>query len=143
MGVAYPTLMTAKAAKQRDEEAYFVWLTYWIVWAGLAVLEYSFMEWSLAATLPLYYEGKVFFILWLVLPRFQGAALLFDRLVLPALLRYEEDIDARISDVGKEVRHRASEAATVLAARAGEYLATQTKGGALLLLGSSSSSSSS
>lgn len=115
MGVVYPTLMSAKAAKQQDEEAYFMWMTYWVIWAALSMLEYTLLEYSLKLSLPFFYELKSCLILWLVLPRFQGAAVLFDNYVLPWLIKYEDDIDERITKASTEVRRRGSSVLNKLA----------------------------
>ncbi len=51
---------------------------------------------NLISWLPLYYEAKIAFVVWLTLPRFRGATILYDKVVHQYMLRYEPEIDAGI-----------------------------------------------
>ena len=92
---AYPILASAKAVVQEDRECCSEWTTYWVVWSVLSLFE-SCMEWWLVSWLPLYAEIKLLFICWLVLPRYQGAAVLYERVIEPYFLEYEEQLDEHI-----------------------------------------------
>jgi len=79
---------------------------------------------------PLYYEAKIVFIVWLTLPQFQvratcswlhfvrgcpmvliagvvhqGATVMYKKFIEPALENYEKDIDSGISAAGERVSH--------------------------------------
>ncbi|CAM9622802.1 unnamed protein product [Choristocarpus tenellus] len=69
LGYAYPALASAKAAVQEDETAFTQWMTYWVVISVFAVVE-TFLD-LFVSWLPLYFEAKIVFILWLTLPRYQ------------------------------------------------------------------------
>ncbi|KAK3378141.1 TB2/DP1, HVA22 family-domain-containing protein [Podospora didyma] len=61
------------------------WLTYWVVFALFTVIEslVSVVYWF-----PFYYTFKFVFLLWLSLPAFQGAELIFRSFLAPTLGRY-------------------------------------------------------
>ena len=51
--------------------------------------------------LPLYFEAKIVFILWLTLPRFKGATYLYEQVVAPYLSEYEGHIDHHLDNIGR------------------------------------------
>ncbi|KAM7221676.1 protein yop-1 [Rhypophila decipiens] len=61
------------------------WLTYWVVFAFFTVIEslVSVVYWF-----PFYYTFKFVFLLWLALPTFKGAELIFRSFLSPTLGRY-------------------------------------------------------
>ncbi|TGZ81097.1 hypothetical protein EX30DRAFT_341067 [Ascodesmis nigricans] len=64
------------AAKADDTQ----WLTYWVVFAFLNVVESAI---SVTYWLPFYYVFKFVFVLWLGLPQFGGAQIVFRSLLHP------------------------------------------------------------
>ncbi|KAI1772831.1 TB2/DP1, HVA22 family-domain-containing protein [Hypoxylon cercidicola] len=61
------------------------WLTYWVVFASFSVLESAL---SVVYWFPFYYTFKFVFLLWLSLPVFSGAQLIFRSFLQPMLGRY-------------------------------------------------------
>jgi receptor expression-enhancing protein 5/6 len=61
------------------------WLTYWVVFAFFTVTE-SFV--NVVYWFPFYYTFKFVFLLWLSLPVFKGADLIFRNFLSPTLGRY-------------------------------------------------------
>ncbi|KAL2266560.1 hypothetical protein VTJ83DRAFT_5912 [Remersonia thermophila] len=61
------------------------WLTYWVVFSFFTVLESII---SVVYWFPFYYTFKFIFLLWLSLPTFKGADLIFRSFLAPALSRY-------------------------------------------------------
>lgn len=61
------------------------WLTYWVVFAFFTVIEslVSVVYWF-----PFYYTFKFVFLLWLSLPAFKGAEIVFRSFLAPTLGRY-------------------------------------------------------
>lgn len=61
------------------------WLTYWVVFALFTVIEslVSVVYWF-----PFYYTFKFVFLLWLSLPAFKGADIIFRSFLSPTLGRY-------------------------------------------------------
>ncbi|KAI0533470.1 TB2/DP1, HVA22 family-domain-containing protein [Xylaria digitata] len=61
------------------------WLTYWVVFAFFSVIESII---SVVYWFPFYYTFKFVFLLWLSLPTFSGAQLIFRSFMQPMLGRY-------------------------------------------------------
>lgn len=61
------------------------WLTYWVVFSFLSVLESAFEP---TYWFPMYYMFKFVFVLWLALPQFGGAQILFRNGLYPLFARY-------------------------------------------------------
>ncbi|KAH8909015.1 hypothetical protein BR93DRAFT_521884 [Coniochaeta sp. PMI_546] len=61
------------------------WLTYWVVFALFTVIESLI---SVVYWFPFYYTFKFVFLLWLSLPAFKGADLIFRSFLSPTLGRY-------------------------------------------------------
>lgn len=96
LGLGYPMLASAKAAIQEDGDSFSSWIIYWLIYACLLGFEKGF-EW-LVSWIPFYAITKLAFISWLALPRFQGAARLYDGVVAGWFSRYESQIDEQLSD---------------------------------------------
>jgi len=69
-------------------------LAFWAVHGSFTFAEY-FVDW-LVWWLPLYYEAKILFLLWLVHGHFEGAVWIFDNLIVEALNQHQGDIDASL-----------------------------------------------
>jgi len=61
------------------------WLTYWVCFAFLSVLEAAI---DLTYWFPFYYLGKFAAVLWLALPQFGGAQILFRSILYPVFAKY-------------------------------------------------------
>ncbi|KAH7318736.1 Ca2+ permeable channel [Stachybotrys elegans] len=61
------------------------WLTYWVVFAFFTVAE-SFI--NIVYWFPFYFVFKFIFLLWLSLPPFRGAEIVFRSFLVPTLGRY-------------------------------------------------------
>lgn len=61
------------------------WLTYWVCFAFLTVLESAV---NLTYWFPFYYLFKFAFVMWLALPQFGGAQLLFRSALYPIFSKY-------------------------------------------------------
>lgn len=94
LGNFYAAYASYQAVKSRDPAEYKQWLTFWVVNACFIVTEY-FAD-SLVSWVPLYYELKIAFVVWLTLPQFSGATIIYDRVVKRYLEQYEEQIDAHL-----------------------------------------------
>jgi len=97
LGYFYPALASSKAAVQQDKAAYTQWMTYWVVFSVIGIFELIFDK--LSAWIPFYMELKSVFIIWLAMPRFQGASQIYLNWVEPYLTKYENKIDEHIEIV--------------------------------------------
>lgn len=91
IGNVYPAYATYKAVAQQQQPLQRKWVTYWIVYTLFSVVE-SLGE-GVLSWLPLYFEVKLLLILWLVLPSFDGASIMYSKLIVPFFTRYEQNID--------------------------------------------------
>lgn len=71
VGFIYPAYASYKALESKSPVAHAQWLTYWVVFSLFTVVEY-FADFVIS-WIPFYYLAKLAFVLWLQLPRFQGA----------------------------------------------------------------------
>ncbi|RVD85095.1 uncharacterized protein DFL_003426 [Arthrobotrys flagrans] len=82
---AYYSLQTLFTTQQADDTQSS--LTYWVCFSFLTVLESSF-DILYYSWFRLYYLFKFALILWLVLPQFNGAQILFRKALYPLFARY-------------------------------------------------------
>jgi receptor expression-enhancing protein 5/6 len=89
VGFLYPAYMSFKSMESHkgangaaDDSTQ--WLTYWVVFSSLALLESvaSF----LVSWIPMYYAVKTCFIIWLYYPRTLGAEVIYNQVVRPYVL---------------------------------------------------------
>ncbi|XP_057307338.1 receptor expression-enhancing protein 1-like isoform X2 [Hydractinia symbiolongicarpus] len=98
-GTLYPAYRSYKAIKNKDVKEYVKWMMYWIIFALFITCETFadiFISW-----LPLYYEIKIVFIIWLLSPATKGSSILYRKFVHPRLLKHERAIDKYISKAQK------------------------------------------
>ncbi|KAF7724143.1 ER membrane protein DP1/Yop1 [Apophysomyces ossiformis] len=103
---AYASFKAIETPSPDDDKQ---WLTYWTVIGFVQVAEY-FSD-ILLFWFPFYYMFKLALILWLALPQFRGAEILYARFLRPFLLKAQTDIDHRAD----EVRHKIGQIAVELA----------------------------
>nr|CAG8455199.1 8608_t:CDS:2 [Entrophospora candida] len=106
-GLLYPTYASFKAIKTNDVKTIKLWLMYWIIMAIFTMWEGffdNFIFWF-----PFYYEIKMFFILWLIFPRSEGATFLYNKFVDPTLTNHEQEIDSAIGLAQKEATNKSIE----------------------------------
>ncbi|XP_020610053.1 receptor expression-enhancing protein 4-like isoform X1 [Orbicella faveolata] len=97
-GTLYPAYSSYKAIKTKNVREYVRWMMYWIVFALFITLE-LFADLLLAFWFPFYYEIKIMFMLWLLLPATKGSSILYRKFVHPWLSRNEKDIDSYIAQL--------------------------------------------
>ncbi|GAA5797393.1 TB2/DP1, HVA22 family-domain-containing protein [Helicostylum pulchrum] len=89
----YPAYASFKAIESPSKEDDKQWLTYWTVVGFVQMIEY-FSD-ILLYWFPFYYLFKTLFILYLALPQFRGAELIYTRFLRVYLLGAQKDIDAQ------------------------------------------------
>jgi len=94
-GVVYPFYATFKALQSKNGDETTRWLQYWMIFVALSQLEFVFD--GIGAYLPLYFEAKLLFVLWLCVGRFKGATYLCEKYVEPLLIAHQGKIDEQIS----------------------------------------------
>ncbi|GLT69236.1 hypothetical protein SLA2020_414040 [Shorea laevis] len=79
----YASVIAMESTSKLDDEQ---WLAYWILFSFLSLMEMllqPILEW-----IPIWYDVKLLFVAWLVLPQFQGAAFLYERFVREQIKKY-------------------------------------------------------
>merc|ERR1712000_774387 len=84
-GFVIPGYYSLAALFTHNTEDDTQWLTYWVVFAFFTVAE-SFI--NIVYWFPFYFVFKFIFLLWLSLPMFRGADLIFRSFLAPTLGRY-------------------------------------------------------
>lgn len=86
------------AVVRKDPEAYHQWTTYWLI----LHLYLTIISPILNITLhPLF---QLLVILWLSLPQYQGASVVYEQLIVPWVDKYEERVDDAVDEAHRGVR---------------------------------------
>ncbi|XP_062041088.1 receptor expression-enhancing protein 6 isoform X1 [Lepus europaeus] len=118
IGFVYPAYASIKAIESPSKDDDTAWLTYWVVYALFGLLE--FFSDLLLSWFPFYYVGKCGFLLFCMSPGpWNGALLLYHRLVRPLFLKHHAALDSAVSSLSG----RALDAAAGLARDALQALA--------------------
>lgn len=99
-GLLYPAYASFKAIRTKNVKEYVKWMMYWIVFALFSAVE-TFTD-VLLSWLPFYYEVKILFVIWLLLPVTKGSSHLYKRFVHPHFAKREKDIDEYIDQYSKK-----------------------------------------
>jgi hypothetical protein len=101
----WPMYRTSQAIVSNDDAEKTRWFAYWVVMAPLMALELSPFVTSM---IPGYASFKIMLIFWLVMPKFQGAELLYTNAIHPLLSQYEAEIDSGIRTVRDNINQGAA-----------------------------------
>ena len=99
-GTLYPAYRSYKAIKNKNVREYVKWMMYWIIYA-LFIPSEMFADFFLS-WLPLYYEIKVIFLIWLLSPATKGSSILYRKYFHPRLVKHEKAIDKYIAEAQKK-----------------------------------------
>jgi receptor expression-enhancing protein 5/6 len=97
IGWVYPAYSSFKAIESPATNDDVQWLTYWTVFGFVNIVEY-FSD-ALLFWFPFYYLFKTLFVLWLALPSFRGAELIYKSGLRQVLLQYAPKVDAQASQL--------------------------------------------
>ncbi|KAG0040617.1 receptor accessory protein 4 [Podila clonocystis] len=98
----YPAYASFKAINTRDNNRLTAWLMYWSVMGLFSIAEFvldTFIFWF-----PFYYEIKLLFVLWMILPQTQGSIYLYQAFVDPYLSQHEHEIDQTLKNLQKQAK---------------------------------------
>ncbi|GJP45895.1 hypothetical protein CLOM_g5234 [Closterium sp. NIES-68] len=79
--LVYPLLEFVRTIEFAEPSAVRQWLTYWVLFSIVSTLEHFLAP--ILSWIPLYSLAKLAGFAWLVLPKYHGAALIYDTLVHP------------------------------------------------------------
>jgi len=97
-GYFIPALSSVKAVVHKDPESFFQWSTYWLILHLYSTILSPILHITLH---PIF---QLLAILWLSLPRFQGASAVYDRVVVPWVTKYENRVDDAIDEAHRGVQ---------------------------------------
>jgi len=106
--VLYPAVHSIRAIESSEEEDDKVWLTYWMVFGVLNVLEtfFGFVFWII----PYWGWLRLALFVWLLLPQFRGSKVIYDTVVKPMMEKNKELIESWISKAKQAANKAAKEA---------------------------------
>ncbi|KJH49611.1 TB2/DP1, HVA22 family [Dictyocaulus viviparus] len=90
VGFVYPAWRSIKAVRSLDKEDDTQWLIYWIVFSSFSILDFSVFT-----TLPFYWLFKIAFLMYLYLPMFNGATIIYHAFVDPTCTFVESYFSAK------------------------------------------------
>jgi len=93
----YPSYRSYKALESKNVPDAQEWLCYWIV-TGILTIPLLFSN-TVLNWFPFYYEIKLAFCFWLILPQTKGHLALFNQYVIPYMDRFSGRIDKGIQDI--------------------------------------------
>ncbi|CAO3619811.1 unnamed protein product [Cunninghamella echinulata] len=97
----YPAYASFKAIESPSNSDDKQWLTYWTVIGFVQLIEY-FSD-ILIYWFPFYYLFKTLFILYLALPQFKGAEVLYNRFLRNMLLNAQGTVDKHAEEIKEKV----------------------------------------
>ena len=85
LGFLYPAYMSFKSMESSPKETEATqWLTYWVVFSSLTVMEAAFT--FIVNWIPMYYFVKTGLIVYLYHPKTSGAAVIYNQVIRPYVL---------------------------------------------------------
>jgi len=93
----YPSYRSYKALENKNVTDAQEWLCYWIV-TGILTIPILFSN-TILNWVPFYYEIKLAFCFWLILPQTKGHLALFNKYVIPYMDRFSGRIDKYASEI--------------------------------------------
>ncbi|CDO94386.1 unnamed protein product [Kluyveromyces dobzhanskii CBS 2104] len=108
VGFCIPTYYSLKALKTTSSTDDTQLLTYWIVFSFLSVIEF----WSKAILywVPFYWFFKTAFLLYIAVPSFGGAQLIYSRLISPISDKYLPVVEGKPEGLAQKVETAANNA---------------------------------
>jgi receptor expression-enhancing protein 5/6 len=95
IGFAYPAYSSLLAIESTGKDDDTQWLIYWVVFAFFCVVE-NFTDYILY-WIPFYYAVKVTFLVWCMIPKYQGAKIVYSNVIKPLFQKHESAIDAALN----------------------------------------------
>ena len=89
----YPAYMSFKAIDSADPTDDTQWLTYWVVFAFVSIIENGFV--FISDIIPAYFALKVSFFIWLYHPKFMGAGVVYTQGIKPFVLPYLSNFSSK------------------------------------------------
>lgn len=95
VGFLYPAYASVAALESSGKDDDTQWLTYWVVFGFFCIVE-NFTDYILY-WIPFYYAIKVTFLVWCMIPKYQGAKTVYTTVIKPIFQKHESAIDAALN----------------------------------------------
>ena len=105
-GTIYPAYWSIKAIESNNADMDIQWLTYWVVFAIFTFIDV--FSGFVLKFFPFYFFIKILFLLWLFLPNFQGATILYNFLIVKIFKKFEKEIEKVSNNIKKHIDDLAS-----------------------------------
>ena len=107
LGYVYMPYMSFKAIQTPDGKDDKEWLTTWVIYSMLSMLQTIPIISSIVGWIPFYYEVKLIVIVYCVF--FKGAGVIYRKLIYPFFKRYERSADDLVNDLPGSVKAKYQE----------------------------------
>ncbi|XP_058829007.1 receptor expression-enhancing protein 5 isoform X2 [Topomyia yanbarensis] len=108
IGVAYPAYISMKAIETRTKEDDTRWLTYWVIYGVLSVVEH--FSFFLIQVIPFYWLLKCIFFVWCMVPiENNGSTIMYNKIILPYFKKYEKSADNLIGQATDKIKQVAGD----------------------------------
>ncbi len=84
--------MSFKAIESSNEADDSQWLTYWVVFSFVSIVEN--IAGFITEFIPFYFPLKVAFFVWLYHPKFMGAGMVYSQVMKPFVMPYVESVSS-------------------------------------------------
>merc|ERR1719464_1483383 len=111
IGVAYPVFMTFLALESEGGEDDKQWLTYWVVFGVLNIVDQ--MSGFILAWIPFYFFLKLIFLIFLMHPSTMGASMVYNTYFLPFMTKAESHIQKAEGLVADGINKAKAEASDI------------------------------
>ncbi|KAH9558530.1 hypothetical protein CY35_06G013800 [Sphagnum magellanicum] len=96
----YPLYASIKAIESPFKEDDQLWLTYWVLYSFVSLLE--LVAAPIFAWIPLWSTIKLAAAAWLVLPQFRGGTIVYEQYVRPYFYSTVQNADAKLTDTQRK-----------------------------------------
>jgi len=91
VGIVFPSICSIRALETKETDDDKQWLTYWTVYGIFTFIDlfsHFFLKY-----IPFYFILKIFFLIWLFLPSFKGATVIYNKIIIKLFNKYRPQID--------------------------------------------------
>ncbi|CAI4222434.1 unnamed protein product [Auanema sp. JU1783] len=103
IGFIYPAYCSIKAIESNRKDDDTQWLTYWVVFAVLSVLE--FFSHQILSVFPVYWLFKAAFLIWLYFPSTLGAYKIYHKFLRPFVLKHQSGLEEKVGKAADAVKN--------------------------------------
>jgi len=100
VGIIFPSICSIRALETKDPEDDKQWLTYWVVYGIFTFID--LFSGFILKYIPFYFVLKILFLIWLFLPTFKGASLIYQKIIAKLFNKYRPQIDEFEHSVGNK-----------------------------------------